>query len=327
MDDFIIDEIESVEVISEDEVVEVYDVGMVDSPHTFFANDILVHNSVFLSSKNLINLRYPGIDFNNVEDIVKKTIAISIEVRDVINKAYDKFAFEKMNLKNHRFDIKQEFVAKAGLWIAKKRYAQLIVSQEGRMFDEPKLDVKGIDVVRSNFPQSCRDLMNDLLMYMLVNKTKNYCDELIDNYKKVMENTDVVEIAKPTGINDIDKYELEVPDDGLTVLAKGIPAHTRSAYNYNDILRLFNIHNVPPMKSGEKIKWAYLVNNPLNIPSIAFRDVDEEPPEILKILSDYVDFDKMFDSNLTKKLNSLYNAMGWGDIIESNLDVKNKYFS
>ena len=31
------------------EEVYMYDIGMEDSPHTFFANDILIHNSLFYS--------------------------------------------------------------------------------------------------------------------------------------------------------------------------------------------------------------------------------------------------------------------------------------
>ena len=41
---------------------------------------------------------------------------------------------------------------KNGLWIAKKRYAQWIISDNGVPVD--KLDVKGLDVKRSSFPKS-----------------------------------------------------------------------------------------------------------------------------------------------------------------------------
>jgi DNA polymerase elongation subunit (family B) len=48
-----IDEVESVEFLNDD-FQDVYDIGMVDTPHTFFANDILVHNSVYVSCGRLL---------------------------------------------------------------------------------------------------------------------------------------------------------------------------------------------------------------------------------------------------------------------------------
>ncbi len=57
--------------------------------------------------------------------------------------------------------LNKENVAKAGLWIAKKRYAQWIINVEGHTVS--KLDVKGLDVVRSSFPPSFRKFMAQVL--------------------------------------------------------------------------------------------------------------------------------------------------------------------
>ena len=74
-----------------------------------------------------------------------KTIEVASEVQSFINTSYDIYATKFHNVTDHRFDIKQEFVAKAGIWIAKKRYAQWLINQEGHAIS--RLDVKGLDVV------------------------------------------------------------------------------------------------------------------------------------------------------------------------------------
>lgn len=284
-------------------------------------------DSIFVSSLPIIDKRFPDADYNDVEDMVNKTTKISVEVKNKINSNYDSFVKKTFNVSKHRFHIKEELISRAVIWIAKKRYAQMIVSKEGRMLDEPLLDVKGIDVVRSNFPQSCRELMNTLLIKMLENKTKQHCDEIIDLYKSKMTGTDIVDIAKPTGVSNLDKYIINSPTQGLSKLSKGVPVFSRASIIYNDMIRLYKIDTTPPIKNGEKIKWTYLVKNPYGITNIAFRDVDEEPKIIMDILDNYVDFEKMFESNLEKKLNSLYKAMKWGKIVKSSLDTLNQYFT
>ena len=57
--------------------------------------------------------------------------------------------------------LKQELISKAGIWIAKKRYAQWVINQEGNPVD--KLDVKGIDVVRSSYPAAFRKFLSEVL--------------------------------------------------------------------------------------------------------------------------------------------------------------------
>ena len=58
------------------------------------------------------------------------------------------------NLDNHTFDAKQEVISKSSFWLAKKRYAQWIIHEEGALLKQPRLEVKGIDVVRTSFPAS-----------------------------------------------------------------------------------------------------------------------------------------------------------------------------
>src|SRR3990167_4351849 len=87
----------------------VYDIGMKDTPHTFFANNILVHNSVFVSALPLIEKRHDICLFSD-KDFIEKTIEIANEIQTHINESYNEYAKRYHNLDKHRFFIKQELV-------------------------------------------------------------------------------------------------------------------------------------------------------------------------------------------------------------------------
>ena len=97
---------------------------------------------------------------------------IAGEVQDYLNDFYDILAKKVFNVDkdNHRFEIKKEYVSKAGIWIAKKRYAQWIISDNGVPCD--RLDVKGLDVVRSSYPAAFRKFMSEILIEILRGDTE-----------------------------------------------------------------------------------------------------------------------------------------------------------
>ena len=64
----------------------------------------------------------------------------------------------------------QECVAKSAFWVTKKRYGQWIINDGGIVCD--RLDVKGLDIVRSSFPPAMRKLMTGVLQDILGNVDK-----------------------------------------------------------------------------------------------------------------------------------------------------------
>ena len=53
---------------------------------------------------------------------------IASEVQSFINRMYGQFSKRFCNIDNHRFEIKQEIIARSGLFIVKKRYGMKIIS-------------------------------------------------------------------------------------------------------------------------------------------------------------------------------------------------------
>ena len=82
--------------------------------------------------------------------MTKRILEIANELQTFLNQSYDYFAKKFLNINEHRFDIKQELIGKAGLFITKKRYGVKIINDNG--VDVDKMLIKGIDTVRSSFP-------------------------------------------------------------------------------------------------------------------------------------------------------------------------------
>ena len=221
-----------------------------------------------------------------------------------------------MNCDEHRFDIKQECVAKSAFWVTKKRYGQWIINDGGVVCD--KLDVKGLDIVRSSFPPAMRDLMTQVLKDILGDVDKDIIDEKIMKFKKEMKTTDIQNIALPTGVRKLSKFkDITSKDAVFTNMKKGTPVHVKSAWIYNDLLKYHKLENVEKIKNSEKIKWVYLKSNPLSIAQIAFKGYDD-PKEIMDYINKYVDHSKLFEKALKKKIDMFYDSMGWTLVDKKN---------
>lgn len=272
-------------------------------------------DSTFFSSLPIIESRYPNYDITDEGWMAEKTIEVADEVQAFINKSYDIYAKRFHNVTAHRFDIKQENVAKAGLWIAKKRYAQWIINVEGHTVS--KLDVKGLDVVRSSFPPSFRKFMAEVLEDILNDIDKVTLDEKILNFKDRMKTLPLVDVMFPIGVKNVTKY-VRQGDKPFMPRMKGTPVHVKSALNYNDMLRHLGIDKrYQGMINGEKIKWTYLKANSMGLDTMALKGF-EDPEPIDKFVTEYIDYEKVFDSAFANKLGDFYSAMNWGSIPKNN---------
>jgi DNA polymerase elongation subunit (family B) len=277
-------------------------------------------DSTFVSSLPLIAKRYPNFDETDEQFMIEKTNEIASEIQKHVNNMYDIYADKFHNTKTHRFQIKQEYVAKSGLWIAKKRYAQWVIFKEGKPTN--KLDIKGLDVVRSSFPTDFKQIMTEALWLILKEHGKQETADVILNFKKNIHKSDILNVMKNTGVKEISKYiKNRAPFSGYL---SGTPIHVKSSINFNDMLSRLDQHDVIDISNGEKIKWAYLKNNPYGFDSIALRGY-ADPPEIVEFVEKYIDRDKIFNQELKGKLDDFFAAMNWDKLPENN--NMGKFFS
>ncbi len=268
-------------------------------------------DSVFYSAVPLIEHRFKGKEMSDVM-MTQRILDIASEVQLYLNSSYDYFAKRFCNLQTHKFDIKQEVIAKSGLFIVKKRYAMRIINENGRKVD--KILVKGLDTVRSNFAESFRELMKSVLDDILSDVPRDKVDERIIKFKKSMSLIDFDKISNPTGVKGIWKY-LKKDEENTSVFSrihKGAPVHVKSAIAYNDLLKYYKRENkYAYIQNGEKIKWVYLKQNSFGLNVIAYKGY-EDPPEILQFIRDNIDHNKMYEQSLKKKLQMFYDSLNWG---------------
>ena len=281
-------------------------------------------DSVFVSCLPLVKNRFPDIDTNDIEIMTPKIYEIATEVQDYVNQFYDVFAKKIFNTDKHRLEIKQEMIGRTGFWQKKKRYALWIISDNGVPMD--KLEVKGLDIVRSSFPRSFQKCMKDVMVDILKGKDKHEIDEYILAFKRNLNDVLINEVAKTSSIKDIKKYATPVKDDVLGKYAKGTPSHIKAAINYNKLLTIFDCPpKYPPIKNGDKVKIAYLKSNKYGLEELAFRG-DSDPEEIIQFVKDHFDANELFVSELDGKLKNFYVAMKW-DFPTENTKVAQKFFS
>jgi DNA polymerase elongation subunit (family B) len=261
------------------------------------------------------------------KDSKEFTISLSRFVENKLNDHYNDMAKELFFCKNHRFYIKGESVASKGLWIAKKRYAlNVVYDLESNLDVDNKVKVKGLDIVRSTFPPAFRDFMKDMLKSILSGISKEEMDELVLVFSKDLTNKHYLEIARNLAVKNISEYERGI-SNRLNDFLKGTPAHVKAAITYNKLLRYFNLEKqYGKIVDGDKIKYIYLKQNPLNLETVAVKGYND-PVEITDIAEEYVDAKALFDNELKKKLQDFYSALGWG-LLPTEVNQKaNEFFS
>jgi DNA polymerase elongation subunit (family B) len=280
-------------------------------------------DSAFYSAMPIIN----SIEASLVKKLsygekIDATYKTAIAVENSINETWDDFAKRNLNVDVHYLEIKQEYVFESAFWIAKKRYAQKIISEKGVSISDITngektflLDVKGLDVVRSSFPKEFRSFMSDVLIDILNFEDKTVIDSKITELRQSVKDKPILDIMSPTGVKEVTKWQTKrAKGEVFTKRLSKCPVHVKSALNFNDLLYYFKVNDkAAPIANAEKIKWVYLKDNPLNIKTCAVRGFGD-PKEIVDFISQYIDYDRVFEAALEKKLTSFYKALNWGGI-------------
>ena len=285
-------------------------------------------DSCFASALPIIKKNMPDIDLNDEKAMTEAILKVTGDVQSFVNKFYDVMAKRYFNIEKHRFDAKQEVIAKTSFWLAKKRYAQFIINKAGIECDE--MEVKGIDVVRTSFPIRFRKFMQKFLDDMLRKLPKDQIDASILEFKENMSTYPVIEIAKNTSVKFIsqDKVNDYNPKSRQPFqMIKGAPAQVKAGCYYNDLLKLWELNkDIPEIFHGQKIKWVYLKQNQYGIECIAMKADGTDPQRIMEFVEQYVDREAMYEQELKSKLIDFYNVLHWD--YPNETDVKlGEFFS
>ena len=278
-------------------------------------------DSIFASAVPLIKKRYPNEKLSEVM-MTQRIMEICAEVQDYLNQSYNYFAKKFLNVEvdKHVFDIKQEVVATTGLFITKKRYGLHIINDAGRKVNT--IHVKGLDTVRSNFAVAMKDLLGKVLGDVLAKVPKEKIDERISIFKRNMNELHYDVMANPIGVKGIGKYEVKDEESSFSTYKKGAPVHVKAAINYNSLLQhWYEGRKYEKIGNGNKIKWVYLKDNEFGFDTIAYKGY-EDPPQILELIKNKIDSNRMFEQAMSKKIGMFYEAMSWEAVVDKTQSIE-----
>jgi DNA polymerase elongation subunit (family B) len=280
-------------------------------------------DSLFIQVKDLVLQRYP--DTKTKDEYIKAVLEIATEIQATANKNIDRVARDYFNVKErpHYFELKQEVVIERGYFAGKRRYAMYIVNKEGVTVDE--MVMMGLDLMKSNMTPLYSKFGEKLLQDIMFGKPKAEIDQQIIDFKKHVKNIPIEEVAKPTGVKQIESYIERAPKVGeiFSTLKLKCPINTKAAIYYNDLLKFKKADKkYPRFTVGDKMKYIQLKTNPYGIDVIGFTGND--PDFIVKLIDEFADREEGFESTLLNKLKGIYEDLGWN--FPSLNDKVNKFF-
>ena len=282
-------------------------------------------DSLFIQVKDILIAR--GVDLTNKSECVKVTLEIASELQKMANDFIGNFAMNSLHIpsdRNHYFELKQEVVIERSYHSGKRRYAMMIVNKEG--VDTEEMIMMGLDLMKSNMPPLYKKFGQNLLTEIMSGKPKAEIDKQIIDFKSSLNQMDWADLAKPTGVKQINSYIAKRPSPGeiFSEFKLKAPINTKAAVYYNDLLKFKKLDKkYPLLTEGSKMKYVSLKPNPYSIDVLGFTGYDD-PDYIKEFIDKYVDREDAFNSVLLNKLQGMYDDIKW-DFPVLNAKI-NKFF-
>lgn len=308
----------------EDEYV--YDIEVDDDTHTFIANDILVHNSLYLSYDGLLKTinGFDKMDKLQQLSIVEK---LNTEFLNKHNCDYIAEYFKTRHVESvHEFEL--ETIAYSGAWLdVKKRYMQIIMWKDGKVYDEDKmpLKIKGLEIIKSSTPRIARDELKRLVRYMLELNEPNKARflQLMNIQMQQSKNTffkaDIEDISSSMSVNGY--YNYVESDDGIgPVLRSKCPPNVRALATYNNIIKKNHLNDEPIY--GGKMKMYIIKSHQNDKVKQFFAYQSRNLPEWSQ---QYAPIDRaaMFKAQILDPFNRILTAIGYNSLeADGNIQIQ-----
>jgi hypothetical protein len=269
-------------------------------------------DSAYFTLTKLLQKLYPDSTSWDREKRISVLLKLTDKIQERANYELSEISQNLFNIiEGHHFELKQEVIAEKAYWSGKRRYAMYIVNKEGVEIEE--LEMKGLDIMKSNFPPYFREFGEELIKSILFSKPKEEIDKFVMDFKDSIYKVDWKKLLKPVGLKKLDEYIERKPTTGeiFSKLKLKCPINTKSAIISNDILRFKGLtKQYPEFTIGDKIYIAALKPNPYKIEVVALNGYNDAP-EILEMVNKYIDRDGLFDSIIRNKLHTVYSDIGW----------------
>lgn len=208
-----------------------------------------------------------------------------------------------VNSYTNALSYKLEKICSNSVFVAKKRYALNVYSNEGVIYSEPKIKVTGLEIVKSSTPATVRKALKDCVSIIL-NDSESKLQSYVSDFKSKFYSLPIEEISFPRGVNGIYKYQ-----DSSMLYKKGTPIHVRGAIVFNNFLADKGLDSeYESIKDGDKIKFCYLKS-----PNFIKENVIAFPEKLPKQfdLNKFIDYNMMFEKGFMEPLKSITDKAQW----------------
>jgi len=293
----------------------VYDCEVEDQSHTFIANNILVHNSIYVRLDSIIHRLFGRTDINwyDKDVFAKLKTFIDTKFQDLLNNHVAEFICNRFKTGERRVEFKREKISSEGEYCAKKRYVVHVRDNEGLECD--KFSYTGVDIAKNELPNSIKKLLKDCVEGMMKENWQNNVfqdkiHEIYDIYLK-MPIKDVAFIKN-----------LNTPKEskGFLEMEKGAGVHARAAEYYNQIIKKLKLDNKYELiNPGDRFFYVYIKsNNPYGINCIGWKD--RYPKEFNKFFQ--IDKEKMFQKTIMSPLDDFIEHHKFSNFDPNNVIIK-----
>lgn len=298
----------------------VYDIEVKDN-HNFIANDILIHNSLFVGlGKYIESNKELKEDFDKLKtqkDKVKFILNICKDLENIINDySFNVIQNQHFNSQEKEYTInwKQEIVCPSLLMVQKKKYGCWVVNEEGKSVD--KIKVTGLEIIKSETSKPLKAMLKDVMTSILKAESDDTIRQKINDYKKELRTFNIEDLSSNITINLVDKYI------GQNGPIKGAPWHIKGVHAHRILIKKFGLEDkYEEIVEGEKNRVVYLLPNTFQFETLTY--ASKYPKELTCVQPD---IEKMIEKFFIKKIEMLLEPCGKTHILENNHEVLNFFF-
>lgn len=296
----------------------VYDCEVDGGEHIFYANSVLIHNSQFLSIKNITNemekkynLPHKLIDWSK-EDKLKLWEYMSEFVDNTLNKFVRELAVKWCHTEHPEvitYDL--EYIGETGLYESKKHYGVRLILKEGPKVVD-KIKYSGIELKKASVPVKIKEYLGEIYKNTLTNDWKendfkNYLKKIYPEFEKLT--IDDISFWKGyTTFRESDGFlHMKKMYNSETGRSIGDTSISTAVTYYNQLIDHLKIGDkYDKILLGDKVRFCYVnPSNRFGIKYIAFKD-GQYPDEFKDIFE--VDYPLMWEKLIDNPLKNFLNA-------------------
>jgi len=239
-------------------------------------------------------------------------ITLMDQVCEKANTTFGDFMMTAFHCPKSRSDViaaGREIIAQSGLYITKKRYAALVIDNEGFRTDidgkAGKVKAMGLDLRRSDTPVFMQEFLSEILLMVLTDVPQDEILERITVFRKEFSERPGWEKGSPKRANKVGHYKRLEEKQGKA----NMPGHVRASINWNTLKRMNGDKYSQEIVDGMKVIVCKLKQNPLGYTSVAYPTDELRLPEWFKDLP--FDDAAMAETIIDNKLDNLIGVLDY----------------